>query len=65
MTHITLDMTSSIISPEYNGCKHNHKNPYMLSATDNWVYDFYKFLNGAVLISIVADRINYEKVRKW
>ena len=60
-----FDMTSSIIFPEYNGRKHKHKNPYMLSTAPNWVRDFYKFVNSAVLISVVADRINYEKVREW
>lgn len=62
---MTIDMTSSIVFPEYNGRKHNHKNPYMLSTVDNWVRDFYKFMNSAVLISVVADRINYKKVREW
>ncbi len=62
---MAFDMTSSIIFPEYNGRKHNHKNPYMLSTAHHWVQDFYKFMNSAVLISVVADRINYEKVRKW
>ena len=62
---VVFDMTSSIVFPEYNGRKHNHKNPYMLSTAQNWVQDFYKFMNGAVLISVVADRINYEKVREW
>lgn len=62
---MALDMTSSIIFPEYNGRKHKHKNPYMLSTAANWVQDFYKFMNSAVLISVVADRINYEKVREW
>ena len=60
-----FDMTSSIIFPEYNGRKHKHKNPYMLSTVPNWVRDFYKFMNSAVLISAVADRIHYEKVREW
>ena len=62
---MTIDMTSSIVFPEYNRRKHNHKNPYMLSTVPNWVRDFYKFMNSAVLISVVADRINYEKVREW
>ena len=62
---MALDMTSSIVFPEYNGRKHKHKNPYMLSTAQNWVGDFYKFMNSAVLISVVADRINYEKVREW
>ena len=62
---MALDMTSSIIFPEYNGRKHKHKNPYMLSTAANWVQDFYKFMNSAVLISVVAHRINYEKVREW
>ena len=62
---MAFDMTSSIIFPEYNGRKHKHKNPYMLSTAPNWVRDFYKFMNSAVLISVVADRINYEKVREW
>ncbi len=62
---MTFDMTSSIIFPEYNGRKHKHKNPYMLSTVPNWVRDFYKFMNSAVLISVVADRIHYEKVREW
>jgi len=62
---MALDMTSSIIFPEYNGRKHKHKNPYMLSTAQNWVQDFYKFMNSAVLISVVAHRINYEKVREW
>jgi hypothetical protein len=62
---ITIDMTSSIVFPEYNGRKHNHKNPYMLSTAPNWVRDFCKFMNCAVLISVVVDRINYEKVRQW
>ncbi len=62
---MTFDMTSSIVFPEYNGRDHNHKNPYMLSEVPNWVGDFYKFMNGAVLISVVAARINYEKVREW
>lgn len=62
---MALDMTSSIIFPEYRGQGHNHKNPYMLSTVDNWLSDFYKFMNGAVLISVVADRINYEKLREW
>ena len=61
---MAIDMTSSIIFPEYNGRKHKHKNPYMLSTAPNWVRDFYKFMNSAVLISVVADRINYEKVRE-
>jgi len=60
-----FDMTSSVAFPEYNGRKHNHKNPYMLSTVDNWVRDFYQFMNSAVLVSVVADRINYEKVREW
>lgn len=60
-----FDMTSSIIFPEYGGCRHNHKNPYMLSTVDNCLCDFYKFMNSAVLISVVTDRINYEKLRKW
>ncbi len=60
-----IDMNSSIIFPEYNGRQHNHKNPYMLSSAKNWSRDFYGFLNGAVLISVVADRINYEKIREW
>lgn len=60
-----IDMASSILFPEYGGNRHNHKNPYMLSNTSNWVSDFYKFMNGAVLISVVADRINYEKTREW
>ena len=62
---MTFDMTSSVIFPEYNGRKHRHKNPYMLSIAQNWVRDFYKFMNSAVLISVVADRINCEKVREW
>lgn len=62
---MAIDMTSSIIFPEYNGRKHKHKNPYMLSTAQNWVQDFYKFMNSAVLISVVAHRINYEKVREW
>lgn len=60
-----FDMTSSIIFPEYRGRKHTHKNPYMLSSVDNWIVDFYRFMNSAVLISVVADRINYEKTREW
>ena len=60
-----LDMTSSIIFPEYRGQEHNHKNPYMLSTAQNWLLDFYNFMNSAVLISVVADRINYEKLREW
>lgn len=60
-----FDMTASIPFPEYNGRKHHHKNPYMLSAAQNWVQDLCKFMNSAVLISVVADRIHYEKVRKW
>ena len=62
---MAFDMTSSIIFPEYNSRKHKHKNPYMLSTAPNWVRDFYQFMNSAVLISVVADRINYEKVRQW
>ena len=62
---IVFDMTSSIIFPEYNDNEHNHKNPYMLSVADNWVHDFYKFMNGAVLISVIADRISYKKIREW
>lgn len=62
---MVLDMTSSIIFPEYRGCQHNHKNPYMLSTVDTWLRDFYNFINSAVLISVVADRINYEKLREW
>ena len=62
---MAFDMTSSIIFPEYSGRKHNHKNPYMLSTVPVWVQDFYKFMNSAVLISVVADRINYKKVREW
>lgn len=62
---MAFDMTSSIIFPEYNGKEHKHKNPYMLSSADNWLQDFYKFMNGAVLISVVADRINYKKLREW
>ena len=62
---MAFDMTSSILFPEYNGRKHKHKNPYMLSTANHWVRDFYKFMNSAVLISVVANRINYEKVRKW
>lgn len=62
---MTFDMTSSIIFPEYNGRKHKHKNPYMLSTVSDWVQDFYMFMNSAVLISVVADRIHYEKVREW
>lgn len=62
---MAFDMTSSIVFPEYNGRKHNHKNPYMLSTVKNWVRDFYKFMNSAVLISVVAARINYKKVREW
>lgn len=62
---MTFDMTSSIIFPEYSGNQHNHKNPYMLSTVSNWISDFYKFINSAVLISVVADRINYEKLREW
>lgn len=60
-----FDMTSSIIFPEYCGNEHNHKNPYMLSTVSSWLSDFYKFINSAVLISVVADRINYEKLREW
>lgn len=60
-----FDMTSSIIFPEYSGNSHNHKNPYMLSTVGTWLQDFYKFINSAVLISVVADRINYEKLREW
>lgn len=60
-----FDMTSSIIFPEYCGCRHNHKNPYMLSTAQNWVKDFYNFMNSAVIISVVADRIKYEKLREW
>jgi hypothetical protein len=37
----------------------------MLSTAPNWVRDFYKFMNSAVLISVVAARINYKKVREW
>ena len=62
---MAFDMTSSIIFPEYNGRKHKNKNPYMLSTAQNWVQDCYKFMNSAVLISVVAHRINYEKVREW
>ncbi len=62
---MTFDMTSSIIFPEYCGNQHNHKNPYVLSTVPNWLSDFYKFMNSAVLISVVADRINYEKLREW
>lgn len=62
---MAFDMTSSIAFPEYNGRKHHHKNPYMHSTAPNWVRDFYKFMNSAVLISVVANRINYEKVREW
>jgi len=62
---MTFDMTSSIIFPEYCGYRHTHKNPYMLSNVNNWLSDFYKFMNSAVLISVVADRINYEKLRGW
>jgi len=60
-----FDRTSSIIFPEYCGQEHNHKNPYMLSTEQNWLLDFYNFMNSAVLISVVADRINYEKLREW
>ena len=60
-----FDMTSSIIFPEYCGQQHNHKNPYMLSTVDNWLLDLYRFMNSAVLISVVADRINYKKLREW
>lgn len=60
-----FDMTSSIIFPEYRGYRHNHKNPYMLSSADGWISDFYNFMNSAVLISVVADRINYKKLREW
>ena len=60
-----IDMTSSIIFPEYGRQEHNHKNPYMLSTADNWLLDFYNFMNSAVLISVVADRINYQKLREW
>ena len=62
---MAIDMTSSILFPEYGGYQHNHKNPYMLSNADNWLSDFYRFMNSAVLISVVADRINYEKIREW
>jgi hypothetical protein len=60
-----FDMASDIIFPEYNGRVHNHKNPYMLSTIDNWIPDFYKFINSAVLISVLVDRINYKKIREW
>lgn len=60
-----FDMNSSINFPEYRGKEHNHKNPYMLSRVDNWLYDFYNFINSAVIISVVADRLNYEKLRDW
>ena len=62
---MSFDMTSSIIFPEYRGCQHNHKNPYMLSTVNDWISNFYKFMNSAVLISVVADRINDEKLREW
>ncbi len=60
-----FDMTSSIIFPEYCGQQHDHKNPYMLSTVDHWLWDLYDFMNSAVLISVVADRIHYEKIREW
>ena len=60
-----FDMTSSIIFPEYRGQQHNHKNPYMLSSIDNWLMDLCSFMNSAVIISVVADRIHYEKLREW
>ncbi len=60
-----FDMNSSIIFPEYRGNEHNHKNPYMLSTVDTWLRDFYNFINSAVIISVVADRINCEKLREW
>lgn len=60
-----FDMTSSIIFPEYRGAQHSHKNPYMLTNVNNWISDFYKFMNAAVLISVVADRIKCKKIREW
>lgn len=60
-----VDMNSSIIFPEYRGQEHNHKNPYMLSTVDTWLRDFYNFINSAVIISVVADRIKYKKLREW
>lgn len=62
---MAIDMTSNIIFPEYRGCPHNHKNPYLISTVDHWVEDFYNFMNSAVLISVVVDRIHYEKTREW
>ena len=62
---MVFDMTSSIVFPEYSGNAHNHKNPYMISTVGNLIYDFYKFINSAILISVVADRINYKKLREW
>ena len=62
---MAFDMNSSINFPEYGGFRHNHKNPYMLSTTNNWLNDFYKFLNCAVMISVVSERINFEKLREW
>ncbi|MBQ3075610.1 MAG: hypothetical protein IJC26_06035 [Clostridia bacterium] len=62
---LTFDMTSSIIFPEYDGHSHHHKNPYMLSSVKCWIQSFYRFMNGAVVISVVADRIHYKKQREW
>ncbi|MBR3811037.1 MAG: hypothetical protein IKJ16_01730 [Agathobacter sp.] len=60
-----FDMSSDIIFPEYSGHVHNHKNPYMISTVDNWIPNFYKFINSAVLISVLVDRINFKKLREW